>query len=48
MLCTVSLVLVIVNIHSFIYIDVPRRHGVDVEAYRRDYRQVYASPGECN
>ncbi|CZT22063.1 related to alkaline phosphatase family protein [Ramularia collo-cygni] len=29
---------------DFIYIDVPRRKGVDLESYRRDYRQVYASP----
>lgn len=29
---------------DFIYIDVPRRHGTDVETYRREYRQVYASP----
>lgn len=29
---------------DFIYIDVPRRKGVDLETYRRDYRQVYASP----
>ncbi|MCJ1483702.1 hypothetical protein MMC06_003870 [Schaereria dolodes] len=29
---------------DFIYIDVPRRLGTDVETYRRDYRQVYASP----
>ena len=29
---------------DFIYIDVPRRHGSDVDHYRREYRQVYASP----
>lgn len=29
---------------DFIYIDVPRRLGSDVETYRREYRQVYASP----
>lgn len=29
---------------DFIYIDVPLRHGVDAETYRRAYRQVYASP----
>ncbi|KAL8743639.1 MAG: hypothetical protein Q9190_004036, partial [Brigantiaea leucoxantha] len=29
---------------DFIYIDVPRRMGFDAEAYRREYRQVYASP----
>ncbi|KAL9060963.1 MAG: hypothetical protein Q9162_000407 [Coniocarpon cinnabarinum] len=29
---------------DFIYVDVPRRHGVDVSNYRREYRQVYASP----
>lgn len=29
---------------DFIYIDVPRRHGKDVETYRREYRQVYSSP----
>lgn len=29
---------------DFIYIDVPKRHAVDVEGYRREYRQVYASP----
>ena len=29
---------------DFIYIDVPRRFGSDKETYRRDYRQVYASP----
>ena len=29
---------------DFIYIDVPKRFGYDVENYRRDYRQVYASP----
>lgn len=29
---------------DFIYIDVPRRLGYDVETYRREYRQVYASP----
>lgn len=29
---------------DFIYIDVPRRQGSDLEAYRREYRQVYSSP----
>lgn len=29
---------------DFIYIDVPRRHGEDIATYRREYRQVYASP----
>lgn len=29
---------------DFIYIDVPRRFGISVEDYRREYRQVYASP----
>ncbi|KAL8817436.1 MAG: hypothetical protein Q9191_008149, partial [Dirinaria sp. TL-2023a] len=29
---------------DFIYIDVPRRLGYDRETYRREYRQVYASP----
>jgi len=29
---------------DFIYVDVPRRHGKDVETYRRAYRQVYGSP----
>jgi alkaline phosphatase D len=29
---------------DFIYIDVPKRFGVEVEDYRREYRQVYASP----
>ena len=29
---------------DFIYIDVPYRFGVEKEAYRREYRQVYASP----
>ncbi|KAH8150161.1 uncharacterized protein LAJ45_05847 [Morchella importuna] len=29
---------------DFIYIDVPRRPGVDVESYRQYYRQIYASP----
>ncbi|KAL1303006.1 hypothetical protein AAFC00_003322 [Neodothiora populina] len=29
---------------DFIYIDVPRRFGDDKESYRREYRQVYASP----
>lgn len=29
---------------DFIYIDVPHRHGSSVEHYRREYRQVYASP----
>lgn len=28
---------------DFIYIDVPRRFGSDVESYRQQYRQVYAS-----
>lgn len=29
---------------DFIYIDVPHRFGSSVETYRREYRQVYASP----
>ncbi|KAH8591441.1 alkaline phosphatase family protein-like protein [Bisporella sp. PMI_857] len=29
---------------DFIYIDVPRRFGTTTEDYRREYRQVYASP----
>jgi len=29
---------------DFIYIDVPMRHGSDRETYRREYRQIYASP----
>lgn len=29
---------------DFIYIDVPHRFGGDRESYRREYRQVYASP----
>ncbi|CCX06123.1 Similar to Alkaline phosphatase D; acc. no. P42251 [Pyronema omphalodes CBS 100304] len=29
---------------DFIYIDVPRRPGTDVESYRLQYRQVYGSP----
>ncbi len=29
---------------DFIYIDVPKRFGTDIESYRREYRQVYASP----
>ena len=29
---------------DFIYVDVPHRHGSDPETYRREYRQVYASP----
>ncbi|KIW07333.1 hypothetical protein, variant [Verruconis gallopava] len=29
---------------DFIYIDVPHRHGADREAYRSEYRRVYASP----
>jgi len=29
---------------DFIYIDVPKRFGNSVEDYRREYRQVYASP----
>lgn len=29
---------------DFIYIDVPKRFGASVEDYRREYRQVYASP----
>ena len=29
---------------DFIYVDVPYRFGTDVETYRREYRQVYASP----
>lgn len=32
------------SLGDFIYIDVPRRHGDDAETYRREYRQVYASP----
>lgn len=30
---------------DFIYVDVPVRHGSDVPSYRREYRQIYASPG---
>ncbi|KAK7514398.1 PhoD-like phosphatase-domain-containing protein [Phyllosticta citriasiana] len=29
---------------DFIYIDVPLRHGENTEAYRSEYRRVYASP----
>lgn len=29
---------------DFIYIDVPRRFGNTIEDYRREYRQIYASP----
>jgi alkaline phosphatase D len=29
---------------DFIYVDVPKRFGVTVEDYRREYRQVYSSP----
>lgn len=29
---------------DFIYVDVPKRWGSTVEDYRREYRQVYASP----
>jgi alkaline phosphatase D len=29
---------------DFIYIDVPKRFGTSAEDYRREYRQVYASP----
>ena len=29
---------------DFIYIDVPKRFGTTTEDYRREYRQVYASP----
>ena len=29
---------------DFIYIDVPHRHGSDVETYRHEYRQAYSSP----
>lgn len=29
---------------DFIYIDVPKRFGTDIETYRRHYRQVYGSP----
>ncbi|KAF2455501.1 PhoD-like phosphatase-domain-containing protein [Lineolata rhizophorae] len=29
---------------DFIYVDVPHRFGTDIETYRREYRQVYASP----
>jgi len=29
---------------DFIYIDVPKRFGTSFEDYRREYRQVYASP----
>lgn len=29
---------------DFIYIDVPRPPGVDIASYRKQYRQVYASP----
>ena len=29
---------------DFIYIDVPKRFGSTIEDYRREYRQIYASP----
>ncbi|KAI9835352.1 MAG: hypothetical protein M1838_005326 [Thelocarpon superellum] len=29
---------------DFIYVDVPKRFGSDVETYRREYRMVYKSP----
>lgn len=29
---------------DFIYIDVPKRHGSSIEDYRREYRQIFASP----
>ena len=29
---------------DFIYVDVPLRHGSDVETYRHEYRLVYSSP----
>ncbi|KAI9858840.1 MAG: hypothetical protein M1824_004005 [Vezdaea acicularis] len=29
---------------DFIYIDVPRRFGADIETYRQEYRMVYNSP----
>ncbi|KAI9751401.1 MAG: hypothetical protein M1815_001167 [Lichina confinis] len=29
---------------DFIYVDVPKRFGTDVESYRRQYRMTYASP----
>ena len=29
---------------DFIYVDVPKRFGSSIEDYRREYRQVYASP----
>jgi alkaline phosphatase D len=29
---------------DFIYVDVPKRLGTDVETYRSEYRRVYASP----
>ncbi|KAH9842194.1 PhoD-like phosphatase [Teratosphaeria destructans] len=29
---------------DFIYIDVPHQHGTTAEDYRREYRQIYASP----
>ena len=29
---------------DFIYIDAPKRFGVDIESYRRQYRMVYNSP----
>lgn len=29
---------------DFIYIDVPKRFGSDIETYRRHYRQAYSSP----
>jgi alkaline phosphatase D len=33
---------------DFIYIDVPRRPGTDVESYRQQYRQIYASKDWTN
>jgi alkaline phosphatase D len=29
---------------DFIYVDVPKRFGANIEDYRREYRQVYSSP----
>lgn len=29
---------------DFIYADVPQRFGSDIESFRREYRQIYASP----
>ena len=29
---------------DFIYVDVPLRHGSDIQNYRHEYRQVYSSP----